>query len=167
MSVGTSAPGSAPTSALTVGERRCYPTTVRDSGKVNVVGLLMLAAIVAGIYLVVMLAPAVTDNMDVQGAVDIAYNQSARDDDALRSIIYDKLRYVGDHKEDDGFGNLKVVQGLGLTDDDVVIDRDEVHDTVHITVNYAREIELKPFKRILTLHFHPSKSGPVHQAPAG
>lgn len=163
-------PGSSralPKSALTLRDSGCYPTNVRDSGKVNVLGLLMLAGIIAGIYFTIMLAPAVTDNMDVQGAVDAAYNQSARDDDVLRNIIQDKLRYVGDHEEDDGFGNMKVVKGLGLTDDDIIIDRDGVNDAVTIQVNYSRKIDLKPFNRFLILHFHPMKSGPVHAAPVG
>lgn len=156
-----------PTSALTLQEVGWYRRIVRDSGKVNVLGLLMLAAIVAGIYFAFMLAPAYTDNMDVQGAIDAAYNQSVRDDDVLRNIIRDKLRYVGEHEEDDGFGNLKVVQGLGLTDDDITIDRDGVNEAVTIQVNYSRKIDLKPFKRTMILHFHPRKSGPVHAAPAG
>lgn len=146
---------------MTIGDPRWYPKRVRDSGKVNVIGLLMIVGIVAGLYFGVMLAAPVTDNMDVQGAVDIAYANSFKDDDVLRSIIYDKLRYVGEHREDDGFGNLTVVKGLGLTDDDIEIDRDEVNNTISITVNYAREIELKPFKRIMTMHFHPHKSGTI------
>jgi hypothetical protein len=153
-------------SALTSREPGCYPKTVRDSGKVNVVGLLMLAGIVGAIYFGIMLAPAYTDNMDVSGAIASAYNQSARDDDVLRNIIQDKLRYVGEHEEDDGFGNVKIAQGLGLTDDDILIDRDTVNDTIRIEVDYTRKVELKPFKRILLLHFHPNKSGPVHAAPA-
>jgi hypothetical protein len=104
--------------------------------------------------------------MDVSGAIASAYNQSARDDDVLRNIIQDKLRYVGEHEEDDGFGNVKIAQGLGLTDDDILIDRDTVNDTIRIEVDYTRKVELKPFKRILLLHFHPNKSGPVHAAPA-
>jgi hypothetical protein len=152
---------------LTLREARWYRKRVRDSGSVNVVGLLMLAAIVSGIYFGVMLSGAVLDNMDVQGAVDIASNQSARDDDVLRNIIKDKLRYVGTHQEDDGFGNLKVEKGLGLTDDDILIDRDEVKGTVSIKVVYTREVELKPFKKIMTLHFHPGKTAPVHAPPAG
>lgn len=152
--------------ALTVSEARCYPKSVRESGKVNVVGLLMVAAIVTGIYFVVMLAGVYTDNMDVQGAVDIAFNNAARGDDYMRSVIQDKLRYVGNHKEDDGFGNLKVVQGLDFSDDDIAIERDDVHETISIRIDYAREVELKPFKRILTVHFHPHKAGPIHSAPA-
>ena len=133
---------------------------MRNQGSVNFVGLFMIAAVVAGIYFVVMLAPAYTDNMDVEEAVTAAYNSNRRGDDVMRNIVLDKLRFVGTHKEDDGFGNLKEVQGLGFTEDDIQIDHDDPHNLITVRIDYTRDVELKPFHKILTLHFHPSKSGP-------
>lgn len=133
---------------------------MRNQGSVNFLGLAMIIGIAAGIYFVVMLAPAYTDNMDVQEALAAAYNSSNRGDQVMRNVVREKLRYVGTHKEDDGYGNEKEVQGMGFSDDDVVIDRDDVNNTVTVRIDYVREVELKPFHKILTLHFHPIKSGP-------
>ena len=139
-----------------------YPNRVRkDSGKANPIAVFLMLAVAAGIYLGVIALPAWTDNIDVQDAIDAAVSQSNRDDDYLRRFIEEKLQYVGNHKEDDGFGNITVKQGLGFTDDDIQIDRNDVNNTIRIAISYSRELKLSPTKKIWTLHFHPSQTGPI------
>ena len=139
-----------------------YPSRVRNnSGKANPIGILFLVAIATVIYLGVIFLPAWSDNIDVQDAINIAVAQSNRDDDYLRRLIQDKLRYIGTHKEDDGYGNLTVEQGLGFTVDDIQIDRNDVNNTIQIAISYTRELQLKPTQKIWTVHFHPSQTGPI------
>jgi hypothetical protein len=130
-----------------------------SQGSVSFTGLLLLVAIVVGVYCVVIFAPAVTDNMDVQEAMDVAVNNSEKTDDWIQRMVLDKLRYVGTHMEDDGFGNQKEVQGLGFAPEDVIVERDNVANTINVHIDYTREVELKPFHKMVKLNFHPSKSG--------
>ena len=51
---------------------------------------------------------------------------------------------------------------LGLTDEQIVIERDTVNRLVTITVEYDREIQLKPFPgKTKIIHFVEQKSGPL------
>jgi hypothetical protein len=135
---------------------------MRPYGKINLFGLILLAAIVGGLYAVVMLGPIYADNIDVQEAVNQAYNLYGRNpDERVRDSIRDKLRNVGTHVETDEFGYEKILPGLALTDEQIVFDRNDPANTVRIEVNYERVVELKPFKKIIVLDFHPSKEGPL------
>lgn len=144
---------------------RWYHRAVRHhsapSGKISFVGLVTLLVIVGGIWWAYLFVPTLTDDIDVQNAVDIAFNNARRGDDFMKAMIENKLRYVGTHREDDGYGNIVVKRGLGLTDDDIVIDRDPAENELTVQVNYAREIRLKPLNRWVVWHFHPSKEGPL------
>src|SRR5207248_533723 len=121
-------------------------SSVRSNGSVNPIGLMALIAIAVGIYAVVMAAPAFMDNLDVKEAVAATFNQAARqNDDALRLILRSKVQRIGEHEEDEGYGNFRIVPGLGVKDEDIEIQRDEQANTLMIQLNYTRRIELKPF----------------------
>lgn len=135
---------------------------MRPHGKVSITTLILLAAFAAGIYALIVLSPIVGDNFSVQEVVAIAYNQSNKyDDEALRNLIREKLRRVGTHKKDDGFGNISEEMGLLLTDEQIVIDRNVPAGTIRIQVDYEREVELKLIRRVVYLQFHPAKEGPI------
>lgn len=135
---------------------------MRPYGRINLVGLILMAAIVGGIYAVVMIGPIYADNIDVQEAVNQAFNQIPRNtDEYVRVTLREKLRMVGKHKETDEFGYEKEVPGLGLTDDQIIIDRNDPASTVRIEVNYEREVDLKPFNKTIRLQFNPHKEGPI------
>jgi hypothetical protein len=136
---------------------------MRPYGKVNVVTLLFLAAIVGGGYFAFTHGPVYIDNLEVREAVAAAYNQAPRStDDQVRAGIRERVRKMGTHMERDQFGVEREVPGLGLRDDQIVIERNTVTNTVRITVEYEREIELKPFKRTKVIRFREEKEGPLN-----
>jgi hypothetical protein len=135
---------------------------VRASGKVNLIGVVLLAGIAGGIYWLIFFAPLYLDNMDVKTAVVSAYNDSGRiSDEKLKVKIKEAAAQIATHKEDDGYGTIKEVKGLGLTDEQIVILRNEVAKTISIRVDYDREVQLKPLKKMKRVHFSPNTSGPA------
>lgn len=124
--------------------------------------MVTLAIIAGGIYAAVVYVPIVSDNFDVKEAMSIAFNNlRTHDDEAIRTLIQQKLTYIGTHKETDGFGNVQEVTGLGLTDEDIQIERDEVRGTVKLVIDYRRELRLKPTEKVTSVHFHNVKEGPL------
>jgi hypothetical protein len=122
----------------------------------------MLAAVAAGLYAVILFSPVYADNWDVQEAIAIAHNQIGKmSDQQVRDTIRGKLVYVGTHQEYDLYGNLKTVQGLGLSDEAIVIERDHVRGTALIRVDYEREVYAKLIRRTFRVKFHPQRSGPM------
>ena len=69
---------------------------------------------------------------------------------------------VGTHLVTDDFGNSREASGLGLKDEDITIEHDEVAQTILIRVDYDREVVLEPSKKIFRLHFHPQLAGPLN-----
>jgi hypothetical protein len=137
---------------------------VASAGKINLVSLALLGAVAAGIYWVFIFSPPYLDNLDVKEALNAAYNQAGRSTDAqLRAQIRAKLNdpKLGSHEQLDGFGNVRVVGGLGILDEQIVIERDEVSNWVQLRVEYEREIRLRPTERTHTLYFSPHKEGPL------
>ena len=135
---------------------------VRTSGKVNLIGLALILALIVGIWAVVIFSPIYLDNLDVKEAVAAAYNQAGHDsEEALRTLIKARTFRVGTHKEDDGQGNWVEKTGLGLTDEMITIERNPEMTQALIRIDYDREVELKPFKRIRIIHFSPQLKGPV------
>lgn len=135
---------------------------MRPYGRINLVSLILIAAVVGGLYAVVMIGPIYADNIDVREAVNQAFNQIARNtEEFVRANLREKLRMVGKHKETDEFGYEKEVPGLGLTDDQIVIERNDPAGTVRIEVSYEREVDLKPFNKTIRLQFNEHKEGPI------
>ncbi|HLL52942.1 MAG TPA: hypothetical protein VK447_05310 [Myxococcaceae bacterium] len=131
-------------------------------GRINFTALILLAAIAAGLYAVILFAPVYADDWDVKEAINIAHNQIGKlSDGQARELIRGKLHYVGTHQQYDLYGNLKTVQGLGLSDEAIVIERDHVRGTALIRVDYEREVYAKLIKRTFRVKFHPQRSGPV------
>ena len=135
---------------------------MRPHGKISLTAMILIATFIAGLYALVVFAPIIGDNFNVQEAVAIAFNQAGKySDDELRNIIREKLVMVGTHLEDDGFGNLQEKMGLALTNEQIVIDRNEPAGTIRIQVDYSRDAEFKLIKRVVPVSFHPSKEGPI------
>lgn len=128
---------------------------MRNAGKVNLMTLVLLALIAGGLYFVVMVAPFYVDHMDVKEAVAAAHNLAGRNnnDGVLRAEIRGRTTRMGEHLERDTWGVEKVVPGLGLTDDQITIERSGVTQNVRIEVAYDREVRLKPTNYIHTMHF--------------
>lgn len=131
------------------------------SGKISFGGLVLLSLVAGGIYLGVMFVPFYVDNLDVKEAVAAAHNRAAQttDDDSLRNTIIERTSHMGTHWERDQFDRDILVPGLGLTRDQILIERSDVTPSVRIQVDYERRVRLKPTNHVHTLHFSVVKEG--------
>lgn len=133
----------------------------QPSGKVSLGTLILFAAIAGAVYMAVMVVPFYVDNFDVKEAVAVAHNLAGRNnpDAILRSTIRQRTSQMGNHWERDQFDRAYLAPGLGLTDDQIFIERSEVTQNVRIEVRYDRVVRLKPTDRTYTLHFSVVKEG--------
>jgi hypothetical protein len=129
---------------------------------VNKLGTLaVLAAIASAIYVAVKVVPIYVDNLDVKEAVEAAFNLAGRNnnDGILRGEIRERTSRMGSHVETDKWGNDQVVPGLGLTDDQIVIERSRITDNVRIEVTYQREVDLSLFNYVHVVELSAVKEG--------
>ncbi|WP_143196059.1 hypothetical protein [Archangium sp. Cb G35] len=130
------------------------------SGKISFGGLVLLILVVGGLYLGVMLIPVYADNFDVKEAVAVAFNRSpTADDETLRRVIIERTSQVGTHWDTDKFDQDVLVPGLGLTDENITIERSTVSPNVRIEVDYERRVQLKPTNNVRVIRFHVVKEG--------
>lgn len=134
---------------------------MRDAGKVDIGTLVLLALIGGGLYFVVMVAPFYVDHLDVKEAVAAAHNLAGKNgnDGVLRAEIRQRTSHMGEHVEHDTWGVEKVVPGLGLTDEQITIERSSVTQNVRIEVAYEREVRFKPSSYVHKMQFSAVKEG--------
>ncbi len=136
---------------------------MRPSGKTNLIAVVVVGAVVYGIWWIVTFSGVYLDNLDVTDAVKGAYNESNRkDDETLTGIILSKCNAstLGVHEEDDGYGTIKEdVPGIGMKRENVSITRDEVRKTIRIAVEYQRKVKLKPTSKVKYVKFKVVKEG--------
>jgi hypothetical protein len=127
----------------------------------NLGTLAVLAAIASAIYVAAKVMPLYVDNLDVKEAVEAAFNLAGRNnnDGLLRAEIRDRTSRMGSHVETDSWGNDIVVPGLGLTDEQIVIERSRVTENVRIEVTYQREVDLSLFNYVHVLELKAVKEG--------
>jgi hypothetical protein len=123
--------------------------------------MVFLALLAGGIYLGVMLLPVYVDNFTVREAVTVAHNRAAQgaDEAMLRNVIIERTSRLGYHWERDRFDQSIRMPGLGLTDEDITIERSSVSESLRIEVNYERRIRFVPSKYVRTLRFRVVKEG--------
>ena len=137
---------------------------MQPRGKVNLVALLLMGAIAAAIYSVIMFSGAYVDNFDVKTEVASLVNQANRlTDDQLRATLVSRMNQIGTHYEEQFDGSWVEQPGLGVTNDNVQINRDTVAGIIVVRVDYGRLINLKPFGKWTTLNVSAQKEGPVAQ----
>jgi hypothetical protein len=140
---------------------------MRPAGKINLIAVVLIAGVFGGIWWIVNYSSAYLDNLDVHDAVKSAYNTCWRYPDGQLSFeIRNKLNAstLGWHEELDETGALKRVNGLGITEDDVHIERDEVATTIHINVTYKRKVYLWPWPgkdNVRWLNFSETAAGAI------
>ncbi len=137
----------------------------RPTGSVNIIGLLLLAGVVLGIWWLIIIGPTYMDNLDVKQAVAEAGNQIrlGKSDEAAASHIIQQTRNVGDHLADDESGNTEWMPGLGLTPEHISVERDQANGTVTIRVEYDRLRILKPLDKEKRVHFVVEEVGSLSQ----
>jgi hypothetical protein len=140
-------------------------TPVHPRGKVNLIGVVILAAAVYGGWWAWTYVPSRMDHLDVKEAVKSAYNQAKiQNMHEVRSTLFLKLndKTLGWHMAEDEAGNLVRKEGLGVKDEQIIIEKNEVTGTISVSVEYDRLILLKPFDKQETKHFIATFSGPIH-----
>ena len=127
----------------------------------------LIAFLTLGVLVVwagIIFVPVWADNFDVKEGVAAAFNRAGRDsDEQMRATIRTYTEKVGTHKETDEFGYLVEKTGLGVTDEQITIERDTVRNRVLVQVNYVREVKLKPLKKVVKWAFEVKREGPVQQ----
>jgi hypothetical protein len=122
--------------------------------------VIFFGVLAAALYAVVLAGPLYVDNLDIREAVAVAHRQAGeKTDDHLRSLIQNRTRAVGSHWEEDEQGQAHVVPGLGLTEEQILIERDPYTTSVRIAVEYERHVRLVPTSRYWTLDFGAEQSG--------
>ena len=130
-------------------------------GRVSLGTLVFLSLIGGVIYAAVMFVPYYVDNMDVKEAVAVAHARAGQaQDPSLRQVIRERTSQMGTHWEHDQYNRPVLKPGLGLRDEQILIERSTVSDSVRIQVDYERQVRLKPTSRYHTLRFSVVKDGP-------
>jgi hypothetical protein len=130
-------------------------STVREAGKTNIGMLIFLVVIAGAIFVAAKVVPVYVDHMDVVDAVNATFNLAGRNnnDGILRGEIRTRTMHMGNHVETDSWGVDQVVPGLGLKDEQILIERSRITDNVKIEVTYEREVDFSPFgyKRVMQM----------------
>jgi|CXWL01.1.fsa_nt_gi hypothetical protein len=129
-------------------------------------GLAIVLAIVGGLYWAVLMGPLQLDNLDVREHVTSAFNESARVPvENLTVQLLAKLNNpkFANHYEVDENGVKAKVGGLGLTEEDITIVRNEETSSSQVRVVYTREVHMVPFGKWRKVRFVVEKSGPWNQ----
>lgn len=137
---------------------------MRPSGKVNLIAVVILGAIAYGIWWVITFSAVYLDNIDVKEAVVSGFNVSGRSQDeavAITILGICNAPSLGHHEEEDGYGTVKTVGGLGVKREDITIERDEVAKRISIVVEYQRKVLLKPLSKVKFVKFRVKKEGPI------
>lgn len=136
---------------------------MRPTGKVNLVGVAILAALVFAGWYGFTYSPAYMDNLDAEKAVEAGFNaMKSANDNQVRAEVLARLnaRTLGWHREEDEAGNLVKKEGLGIKPEQIFIERDDVNNTATVRVTYIREIERWPLEGSVTKEYTVEKVGP-------
>ena len=100
--------------------------------------------------------PLYMDNMTVRDAVVSAANSAKQETDGrIMVMLLGKVNSpaTGTHRAEDDEGNMVVKGGLGLTEDDVLIERDAETKKIRVKLVYTREFFMWPFKDLKKKRF--------------
>ncbi len=134
---------------------------LRARGAVCLVTLALLLVVLAAAYAGWLYIPVYLDNLDMREAVVAAFNRMGTDPDdgRIKAFLLSRTNAIGTHWETQG-GVRVEKPGLGLTEADLVLDRESFADrTGSVQVDYQREIRLWPSDTFKTLDFHVEKVG--------
>ncbi len=119
-------------------------------------GYLIALAVLGALYAVVMFGPLWIDHLAAKDLVNSTFNQF-RDlgPERFKGELLQRLNLVdwATHQEQDDFGAVKEVQGLGLTDEDVFVEFEEASKILWVKVNYTRRVVLKPTDKVRVFKF--------------
>jgi hypothetical protein len=121
-------------------------------------GYVMIAGLLAGLYATVMFGPLYVDQMHVKDICNSAFNRFKDvGAEGLKADVLTRLNGVdwATHEERDPETDQVVVKpGLGLTEEDVLVEVDERAKKVFLRVDYQRKVVLKPTEKVRVVKFH-------------
>jgi hypothetical protein len=131
----------------------------------NPLTVLLFAALAGGAYYAVIFGPLYLDNLGVKEAAEIGITAARANEDVVATAVLKKINFgpnpPGSHLEETDSGDLVEKPGLGLTEENVSVVKDEATKTVRITIDYARTVRLVPTQSTRTVQFHVEKEGPI------
>jgi hypothetical protein len=140
-----------------------YLAPVRNSGKVNPVSILVILAVAGALWWVFTFAQVYLDHMDVQDAISTGFNmvKNGEKEEQVHSVVLGQCNKptLGWHWENNELGERKQAEGLGLTEENFKLERDEATLTFTISMDYTREVLMRPTDKWRTVHFHVEKHG--------
>lgn len=136
------------------------PNVRKARGAVSVINLLLLLGFVAAGYAAWTFVPVWLDSLDVREASSAAFNRMAIDPDLerIRTYLLDRTKRIGTHWEGDGASRVEK-PGLGLTNADLILERDATEHTGRVQIDYQREVRLWPTDRFVSVDYHVDKAG--------
>jgi hypothetical protein len=133
-------------------------------GAVSLTSIVLLLVLAGAGYVAWTFVPMELDNLDVREACSSAFNRLANDPDTdrVRNYLLDRTKRIGTHWEGEG-GTRIEKPGLGLTEADIVIQRDASEHSARVQLDYQREAKLWPTDRFASVDFHVEKAGKLPQ----
>ncbi|HUU02923.1 MAG TPA: hypothetical protein VM425_15925 [Myxococcota bacterium] len=110
-----------------------------ESGRVNLLTVLLILIVLGAVYFTIMLAPPYIEYYKLDEKVRAVANMSHREKD--EEVLLENLRR-----------EAKILE-LNLPHDAFKIKSDPQGKWIEISLSYARLVELVPFNQQLTLHF--------------
>jgi len=136
---------------------------MRAHGKVNLIAVLILGAVVGGIWWLGSYSGVYLDNLEVKDKVTSAFNSwGIKNEDSIRRMLLMQLndKHLGKHRETNDFGEEVEVGGLGITDEQLTIEADDVNRQLTVRLEYDREVKPLLLKSTKRVHFVVEKTGP-------
>jgi hypothetical protein len=121
-------------------------------------GYVMIATLLGGLYALVMFGPLYVDHLEAKDICNSAFNRFKDvGAEGLKDDVLTRLNRVdwATHEERDPETDEMVVKpGLGLTEEDVLVEVDEQAKKVFLRVDYQRKVVLKPTEKVRVFKFH-------------
>jgi hypothetical protein len=119
-------------------------------------GYVTIAGVAAACYVAALSIPLYMDHFEVQDICNSAFNKfKDHGAEGTKGEILRKLNAVpwAVHLEEDEGGEQKEVAGLGLTEDEVIVDYDENTKMLNVHLEYTRTVVLKPSQKTRSVKF--------------
>ena len=119
-------------------------------------GYVMVAALLAGLYAVIMFAPIYIDHMDAKDLVNSTFNQF-REFGPEQFKIELLRRFLNvqweTHRVENEYGEVTMEKGLLLDPEQVLVEFDDRTKVLHVRVEYERRVVLKPTDKVHVMKF--------------
>ena len=130
---------------------------VKPSGKVNILGVLILIGIAGAIYWGVMIGPLYLQRTDAKGELQVGFNKFGLDKvPNIRKVMllhFNDPELFGKNLQPNEQGVLVEVPGLGVTEDDLEYEPNDRLKELLVRLRYKRTIILRPTSKVKTYNF--------------